>query len=153
MVFSHTYNKLPASPYISTTWQWSCDLQFYLRFGKETLLDLWNLKLIWHGLIHAVAICAAFFLTQSKEDGGWIPANYRGYCSHCSVVCHSILSLPSTMVQSNYNFTLSHVIMSINAWLRRKRWRVPWCNSACLTSMANIYSYEDPHMAINSTRL
>ena len=36
--------------YICITWKWSRDLHFYLRFGKGTRPDPWNIKLIWCGL-------------------------------------------------------------------------------------------------------
>ena len=61
-------------------------------------------------------------------------------CIHvCMYVCNYY------MVQSNYSFTLSHVIMRVNTWLHGKSCHV----AACPMSTSNMVMC--PCIAINST--
>ena len=55
------------------------------------------------------------------------------YLSLCFEACFSCNLYPRFIftVQSNYNFTLSHVIMCVHVWLHRKSYCVPRYVAAC----------------------
>ena len=70
-------------------------------------------------------------MDMSSKFWKWLCWDVGKIPTTCAVVvCHN-----RHTVQSNYNFTLSHVITRVNAWLHTKNCCVPQHGSACLMSM------------------
>ena len=79
-----------------------------------------------------VAFLSGELVTNASEPHLLIMID--AYPSHLPLKQSELL----TMVQSNYNFTLSHVITGVHAWLHGKSCRGPCHVAACTTELSHM---------------